>query len=613
MDYVEESYMNHKLYKNAIAFTARTHLSNQEDRRYFQVFRFHWFTPFFNARIVFLIFCLIGFSLSLVFISHAQQSNPKLPGSIDAGRINPDKEFPDRPFQPEKKFIRSNPRLQAPPEGAENIRFILRGVEIEGNTLYSNETLQQYYSPYLNQEISLSELWYITEKITQRYQSEDYFLSRAYLPEQEIEAGRVRVNIIEGHISEVKLLPFLHKNRIVKSLVHSLTSKMPVTSKEVESFLLRLNDLPGVSITGIAEATQFTEQSGSVNLVIRKKEDGSSHSGFVTFDNFGSKFLGPYQASFGYLGRLIPYQQTRFSVSASMPTDELQSFSLHQQIPVLFPGLNLNVSASYVHAEPGYTLKPNEIKSDAYTASAGISYQLIRQRNENLSFNVLLEGKNSNSDLLNSIALTRDRIRVLRAGMSYESVDSWQGYTLLNLRVSKGLNILGSSKSGDLNLSRQEVDPDFTHFSGTYTRYQSLGFGFTGVIYVSGQISTDPLFSSEEFSYGGERLGRAYDPSELTGDIGIAGLFEVRYSSIPNYLNTSFIPFVYYDVGHVWDLDKDKAEDEASSAGFGLKFRHDLGFSASLALAFPLSRKIDVPLYGNGKNPRFIFQLGYDF
>ena len=47
---------------------------------------------------------------------------------------------------------------------------------------------------------------------------------------------------------------------------------------------------------------------------------------------------------------------------------------------------------------------------------------------------------------------------------------------------------------------------------------------------LSGQWASGPLYSSEEFGYGGKNFGRAYDQSELTGDHGVAASVEVDYA-----------------------------------------------------------------------------------
>jgi hemolysin activation/secretion protein len=74
------------------------------------------------------------------------------------------------------------------------------------------------------------------------------------------------------------------------------------------------------------------------------------------------------------------------------------------------------------------------------------------------------------------------------------------------------------------------------------------------------------------------------------------------------------VPYGFYDVGVVWNDDQDQAaRASGSSGGAGVKLLSDTGVSADFGVAFPLTREIDNPLQGNGKNPRYTMQVSYGF
>jgi hemolysin activation/secretion protein len=223
-----------------------------------------------------------------------------------------------------------------------------------------------------------------------------------------------------------------------------------------------------------------------------------------------------------------------------------------------------------------------------------------------------MQGKNTHGDAL-STPLTRDKVRVARFTASYDGSDSLYGYNSLNLTLSRGLSFLGGSESGDLNLSRAAADPDFNKAEFSWGREQYISETFSLSAYFTGQMSSSPLFSSEEFGYGGFVVGRGYDPSEITGDSGAAFSIEISYNGMPDFELLQLQPFAFYDIGKVWNRDGTDDSDSGASAGFGMKIRANNTVSSTIGLAYPLTRPASSPLSGNGKNPRLMFEVSAQF
>jgi hemolysin activation/secretion protein len=296
----------------------------------------------------------------------------------------------------------------------------------------------------------------------------------------------------------------------------------------------------------------------------------------------------------------------------SIPLNELNFVGLRHDIP-FYPDWTFIMSGNYVNANPGATLASNNINSISIDLSLGVSYQPIRQWGENLIFSAELNSRNTNGDILDDNPLTRDRIRVLRLRTDYDITDNWNGSNYISAEASKGLSILGANNLGDPNLSRAEANPDFSKFQLNASRQQLLFNNWVGIAQIAGQIASDPLFSAEEFGVGGQRFGRAYDPSELTGDHGAAGSLELRYLGLSMWEQVLFTPYGFYEHGAVWNKDRQSKRETASSAGAGIYMRHQTGFSGNVGVAWPLTREISTPIYGDGKNPRISFNVGYNF
>ena len=246
----------------------------------------------------------------------------------------------------------------------------------------------------------------------------------------------------------------------------------------------------------------------------------------MKFDNSGSRYAGPYQGTFAYQDSFLPFAANR-AHSTDFYAHWWTQISVFPPFCTDLPDWNIALSGSYATTEPGSSLESNDITSDSYELGLNISWQPIRQRQENLIASLELTGKNTNSDIQKNTPLTRDRIRVVRGRLSYDTDDRWNGYNFITLGVNQGLEILGSSSEDDSNLSRAEAEPDFTTAQFSYTRQQRIYNNFLAIGRLSGQVASSPLFSSEEFGYGGQAFGRAYDPSDITGDHGVAAGFRV--------------------------------------------------------------------------------------
>jgi hemolysin activation/secretion protein len=532
-------------------------------------------------------------------------------GPADIGRIKPEeKKRPTDQTREQQITIPSGAPVMPIPEEAKNIRFVLKDLRIVGATAFSNAQLADISTPYLNREITLDVVYEMANAITARYRKAGYFLSLAFLPDQQVGDGVITLQVLEGYVGTVELPKTAKTHKVIQDYMDRLTAQKPLSAQGLESFLLRLNDLPGYSVSGTLSALDGATD-GAVKLTLEVTD--KKGKGQISFDNLSSRFLGPNEMSATHTKSLFPLQQTTISGLTSLPTDKLNYATLDHSI-VIAPDITLDVTASYAKAIPGFTLAPLEIESTSTFLSASLNYQWVRQRQENLSLKLGIDSRNSDSDLLGA-PFTRDRIRALRLSANYDSADNRGGYNVVSLKLSQGIDGLGSSKKGEINLSRAQATPDFTKAELSVTRLQGGTNDWSLLMSASAQAASGPLFSAEEFGYGGQTFGRAYDASELTGDHGVAGSMEVRYGGWTDWQPLSVALYAFYDVGIVWNDDVGQVKRESGgSVGFGLRAATDSGLKGNIGLAWPLTRDISTPIYGEKTTgPRIIIQLNQDF
>ncbi len=547
------------------------------------------------------------FSIFITQNSFAANHNlTKIPDSADSGRF--EKDFKNRkiPLTPKKYSPIKSILEENIPKNAERIKFVLGDIEIEGSTVFDQNDFKTFYQQNIGTEINLYTIWEIADKITKLYHSKGYFLSIATVPEQEISGnGIVKIKIIEGYVGNLEFDENAKKIKLTKKLIQKLQSEKPTNIKTLESLMLRLNDLPSMSFESIIEPLDGENGAVKLSIVSKRKQD----MGQVTFDNYNSKYIGSNEMIFQYVKSLTKNSKTSVSYITSLPLDYLEYISVNNDITIL-PDIVLGFYGSKAQTELGASLKQLEITSNSKSFGINLSKQFIRQRKENFSMKIGLDGRNIESDILNE-PLARDHIREAILNFAYDGEDRLSGYNYFNIDLVSGISGLGASKKSDNNLSRKKVDSNYKRLEFSLNRFQTLGYSFMMVNSVAGQLSSGRLYSSSRFGYGGQLFGKAYDQSEITGDRGINGGIELRYISLPSFKKTNLAPFLYYDIGRIWNANEDPRI--LSSIGYGIRAESSNGFTASFIIANPIEERSKLSSYAELRDEKYLFQISYRF
>lgn len=518
------------------------------------------------------------------------------------------------PSQPQPAIVVPTQQEEIP-EGAEEIRFPLRALRVHGMSVYNRKQLDAILKPYLDREVSLNDIYVISQQLTQKYLDDGYILSRVVVPQQKVTDGRIELQAVEGFIDKVSFqrdgvirTPTRMQRRIAKKIESSRPLKLSV----LERNMLLMNDMPGTTARAVLQASPQTFGAANLFVLITRKR----LSGYVQADNRGSRYQGPLE----YLGGISVNQvfddtdQLNLRYARSYQKKELQYGEIGYTRQLSADGLRLSILANQNLTRPGAQLEPFEIKGEDRTYEARLSYPLIRERQTTADIYGTFDWRDISSDVLGT-PLSRDHIRALRAGISYQNFDAWLGSNTAQLEFSQGLDIMGASQKND-DISRPNAAAGFQKLTAQLSREQMIPNSNWSIFGgVSGQYAPRALLASEEFGLGGERIGGAYDSSEITGDSGIGGRLEARYLVIPdtNKILQSAQPYAFYDIGMVRNIDPGTGQNPTetlASAGAGVRMALSYGFAVSLEVAKPLSRNVAAL---NSNSPRVFFKVSKVF
>jgi hemolysin activation/secretion protein len=74
-----------------------------------------------------------------------------------------------------------------------------------------------------------------------------------------------------------------------------------------------------------------------------------------------------------------------------------------------------------------------------------------------------------------------------------------------------------------------------------------------------------------------------------------------------------FQPFVFYDIGQVWNKDQGGQDKSIASTGGGVRGSLPYSLSVTFTAALPLTAPVSTPLYGDPKAPRVFLQVTRQF
>jgi hemolysin activation/secretion protein len=346
----------------------------------------------------------------------------------------------------------------------------------------------------------------------------------------------------------------------------------------------------------------------------------TKYDGYVTADNHGTRYVGPYQFQAGanMNGVLGWEEQTGVRFVTTSQSNELKLGAINHDVPLTSEGTRALMTFQKSYVQPAYTLKPFDLDSEQLFTGVMVSHPLLRSRRENLSIRGRLDYRNAITEQNHHASVvSEDRIRAVRVGSSFDVIDAALGRTaisLIGVELSQGLDVLGARGTGSAHLSRPEGKTEFTKINFEAQRLQTLGGGFNILVAAVAQFAWTDLLSAEQFAFGGAIFGRGLDPAEFTGDNGLAGKVELQWgdSSERWWPLRDYQLYAFYDAGTARRKSAfpgfENGQTTGTTTGFGVRLNLVENLSANLEMGMPLVNSV-AARGEDGKEPRFFFSV----
>jgi len=357
-------------------------------------------------------------------------------------------------------------------------------------------------------QLTFAQMQGVADKITERYRQAGFIVANAFLPAQTIgNDQKIQIQILEGRVGRIVVKG---NKRYYASVIAAPAQQLkgePLQKSTVDSALLYVRDLPGVTV---ASTFQPGRQTGDTDLIMVAREARIPFTFTTGADNYGTPLTGRYRAQGGVTWNSPLGIGDSLSANANYALDPNQNAygSLNYTVPlVVVPGMSMTVGGSrselQINSDGFAALK---VRGPTTTYYAGSDWKFLNT--DDMKMQASVHGIREQSKLsTQGLQLSNERFNLLELAYAMNHTDRrFHGVDLLQVSVRKSL----SDQSHEPDLVSPNHAHDFTVAKIGYTRLQFLTQAQRLYFKFNGQWTPDALVPMEQFVIGGPDSVRAY-------------------------------------------------------------------------------------------------------
>jgi hemolysin activation/secretion protein len=486
--------------------------------------------------------------------------------------------------------------------------------QVEGVKSIPFDDVAQRFTPLVGKDITIGDLIKVADAVTQLYQARGYALSFAFIPAQTFENGVVRVTVVEGYVSEVKITgnPGKEEDKI-RAIAEHIRADRPLRRATFERYINVLGILPGIKVNANVPPPQNTDGATTLELKVEHKSVNLSTG--VNFNQPGVQgLITATENGLTSLGEQL-------SVSALLPKgrDNVTYLAAHGAVPIGSDGLVAKVDATHYRGNPvDNPGLPSYVERTVINdkLSGSLAYPLLLTNSQSVIGTVSAYASHDEDTYHNTINGAqiglRSQVRVVQLQADYASVDTDQ-VRKASVNVAQAFNVLGASKSGDSNIPGAiETNPasiTFTRTGASFSQTNQWPLKIGTAIAMTGQYSPDSLPTSEQISFGAQHFAQGYEPGEASGDSGWGASIEVNRGFTPGltYLQT-ITPYISFDMARVYLHAGTPSPSKLSSIAFGFRISDAKYYALDLSVGKAVG---DAPVESASRSPRINATFSY--
>ena len=497
--------------------------------------------------------------------------------------------------------------------------FDLMLLKVDGNTVLDQVTIEKTVYPFLGPGKGIDDVERARQALEAVYREKGYPTVLVEIPEQDVEEGKVRLQVVEGTIERIKITGsrYYSLGRIregVPALAEGQVPYMPAVQEQVGKLaeesqdrsvtpIFRAGSTPGKMEVEMRVQDQLPLH-GSLEMNSRNNEN-TTYSRLIAslrYDNLWQRF---HSASLQY--QVSPQN-----------ADEVQVWSGTYVLPtgwqdtrLAFYGVGINSNTQLGASVGGSSVvgtgdifglrlvKPfNPVERYFHSLTVGFDYKDFNQ-------GVTLIGQDTGDTPISYAPF------MVGYDGTWRTVES---LTSISLATHFSIRGLGNDQQ-EFEDKRFRSQSNYFYFTADLRHQYELPYDLRLAARASGQVADSPLISNEQFAVGGPTSVRGYFQTQQLGDNGLNLSVEL-YSPKLMPDNWEFAQnlraFTFFDWAYLWIIDALPANPshyQLAATGLGMRlqlFQHWIG---EFDWGYPLYPQGTVNV---GQN-RVDFRLAYEF
>ncbi|MEP0851893.1 ShlB/FhaC/HecB family hemolysin secretion/activation protein [Funiculus sociatus GB1-A4] len=515
---------------------------------------------------------------------------------------------PSLPPPPPEELLPSPTSPSTAPERPPNTidTITVTKFEFAGNSVFTSEELaERVTAGLINKPLSLSRLLQIASDVANLYKERGYSTSGAkvFIPlkTQRNRTGIVEIQVIEGELEEIKVIPVgsqrLNPNYVRSRLAVAGLKPLNVDRLQEGLQLLRLNPL----IEQLSAQLSDGSAPGKSVLEVQVKE-ANSFSTPLSTNNGRSPSAGSFQRRVGLNEANLLGLGDGLSLGYTN-TDGSNGWDASYTLPLNPRNGTLSFSYSTTSSsviEPPFNRLDINANSRTYevTLRQPIIQTIKQQTFQEFALGLTASRRESENSLLGiPFPLSpgaddqgRTRISALRFSQEWTQQNSKEVIAVRS-QFSLGLDAFGSTINEPIPGVEAIPDSRFFSWQGQAQWVRLLAPETLLLVRANAQLADRALVPSEQFAIGGFGSLRGYRQDTLLTDNGIFASTEVQLPILYAFSGQGvlqLIPFV--DYGIAWNSSGAEAPNPNTLAavGLGLQWRQGNRFTARLDWGIPL-------------------------
>lgn len=499
----------------------------------------------------------------------------------------------------EKKEQAKEKKEKAKVEKAKIEEYATKGVYVENIEVSPSQILTVYeiesiIDDYTKTNVKMEQLQEIVNKINKLYLKKGFVTARAYLPEQTIEDGVIKIELVEGKVGNISVYDnkWTRTKYIEDRLGLNKGDIFNIQKYEQDLMIFnRYND--NVELTTTLSPGQ--EELGTTDIAVHTNEKLPFHV-TALMDNAGRSTIGKYRGGLMLQDDSLFGFRDKLTVGAYANRYSVTPFADYN-IPVNKKDGRIGASFSSSNSKIGHgPYEMFNIRSRSLNYSLYYTQPIYRRPWTELSSTTSISYRKAATSFDHK-DLYRDDITSAQTGLNFR-YDTAKGIWYLNQNVSYAFPIF-------------DRDSNYLKVDGGLLRLHDFGHGFIGTLRGSYQFIPNKRVVPyvDQFMAGGSATVRGYSEGLLVGRDGYLISTELQFPIGPRtiksrdkskeipFSGTFLKGFVFADHAGVFPY---KGSGEGSrgydqndflmSLGCGFKINLPKDISVRLAWGFPVMR-----------------------